>query len=88
MAEFNPETLQVELTLEDRKKLQATFNDPEDYDGVTKERLEKYLSDVCTSGCGNDFDCPHEEMFFEAINDEIMERRLPGEAVNVLTEKL
>ena len=75
MATFNPENLQVEMTLEDRKNLQATFNDIEDFDGETKERMEKYLSMVCTSSCGNDYDCPHEEQFFEIINDEIMQRK-------------
>jgi len=75
MATFNPENLQVELTLEDRKAMQVTFNDIEDFDGETKERMENYLSQVCTSSCGNDYECPHEEMFLEIINDEIMQRK-------------
>lgn len=27
--------------------------------------LEKYLQSACTSSCGNDYDCPHVEQWFE-----------------------
>lgn len=75
MAIFNKESLQIELTLEDRKNLQATFNDIDEFDGETKEKMEDYFSMVCTSSCWNDYDCPHEEQFLTIINDEIMQRK-------------
>jgi hypothetical protein len=47
-----------------------------DIDSLTKEekiRLEKYQSENCTSRCGNDIDCPHEEEFLEQLQHERVE---------------
>ena len=100
MATYNPETKEVELSESDKKCMEIT--EPEQLDEKQTKRFEKYLQESCTSGCGNDFDCPHEEEFFDMLNAEIKEGahqgrddyddrlqkpEMPNEVINVLTER-
>lgn len=35
-----------------------------------EKQMQKYCEEHCTSGCGKDIDCPHEEQFMEMNNIE------------------
>lgn len=41
----------------------------EDLTPKEKLEMERYCSENCTSDCGRNKDCPHEEQFIEMINE-------------------
>lgn len=50
--------------------MNPTFESIDDLPQALYARWEKWSDGLCTSSCGNDYDCPHEEDFLEIANKE------------------
>ena len=49
-----------------------TYETIHDLPPELKARWEKWSDGLCTSRCGNDIDCPHEEEFLAMLDEELL----------------